>query len=216
MEFKHVMQKETFNETLKLLTNNMINRTLPLTDQTLHLLLTKYPGNIRKKKRRPDVDSVFNHIAKSSATNIDRGIVESTLTELINQKIISNKKTSSGCDSLHRSQKSANNWNIPENSSKNQANLDASQISLKDRVPPVNVAIQDEKKREVEINALRFEAQLWVLESYINCDLSAMNNKLDFFSQCLLKNASCQSNNENKDFETLQDFCSSNLLQNTT
>ena len=109
MEFKHVMQKETFNETLKLLTNNVINRTLPLTDQTLHLLLTKYPGNIRKKKRRPDVDSVFNHIAKSSATNIDRGIVESTLTELINQKIISNKKTSSGRDSLYRSQKSANN-----------------------------------------------------------------------------------------------------------
>ena len=120
----------------------------------------------------------------------------------MNQKIISNKKTSSGCDSFYRSQKSANNWNIPENSSKNQANLDASQISLKDRVPPVNVAIQVEKKREVEINALKFEAQLWVLESYINCDLSAMNNKLDFFSQCLLKNASCQSNNENKDFET--------------
>ena len=78
MKFKHVMQKETFNETLKLLTNNMINRILPLTDETLHLLLTKHPGNIRKKKRRPDVDSVFNHIAKSSATNID-GVLRKVL-----------------------------------------------------------------------------------------------------------------------------------------
>ena len=78
LKFKHVMQKETFNETLKLLTNNMINRILPLADETLHLLLTKYPGNIRKKKRLPDVDSVFNHIAKSSATNID-GVLRKVL-----------------------------------------------------------------------------------------------------------------------------------------
>ena len=34
-----------------------------------------------------------------------------------------------------------------------------------------------------------------------------MNKKLDFFSHCLLKNASCQSNNENKDFETLAATC---------
>ena len=86
--------------------------------------------------------------------------MESFLIELINQKIISNKKTSSGCDSFYSSEKSTNNSNTLENSSKNQANLDASQISLKDRVPPVNVAIQVEKKQEVEINALKFEAQL--------------------------------------------------------
>ena len=39
----------------------------------------------------------------------------------------------------------------------------------------------------------------------MNCELSTMNNKLDSFPQCLIKNSSCQSNSENKSFETLQD-----------
>ena len=39
----------------------------------------------------------------------------------------------------------------------------------------------------------------------MNCELSTMNKKLESFSQCFIKNASCQSNNENKHFENLQD-----------
>ena len=65
--------------------------------------------------------------------------MESILTELINQKIISNKQTSSDCDSLYKSKKSANNSDIIRNSFKNQANLDASHISLKDFIPSVIV-----------------------------------------------------------------------------
>ena len=175
-----------------------------------HVLSAK--DNIREKKKRPDVDSIFNHIAKSSATNIDRDVVESVLGELINQKIISNKKTSSGCVSFYRAEKSDNISNILENSSKKQANLDAIQISLKDPVPRVNNetpqskhVIQNKNKPEEEINALKFEAQLSPLKTYINCELSTMKSKLDGLSQCLIKNASCQSNNENKNFETLQD-----------
>ena len=138
--------------------------------------------------------------------------MESVLAELINQKIISNKKTSSGCDSFYRAEKSDNISNILENSSKNQANLDAIRMSLKDPVPRVNIetpqskhVIQNKNKPEEEIYALKFEAQLSPLKSYMNCELSTINNKLDAFSQCLIKNASCQSNNENKNFETLQD-----------
>ena len=145
--------------------------------------------NIREKKKRSDVDSTFNHIAKISATNIDRDVVRGILTELINQKIILNKKTSSDCDYLYSSEKSANSSNVLENSSKSQANLDASQISLKDPVSPVNVktpqskhVIQNKNKMEKEINALEFEARLSALKSYINCELSTMNNKLDSFS----------------------------------
>ena len=172
-----------------------------------HVLSAK--DNIREKKKRPDVDSIFNHIAKSSATNIESDVVESVLGELINQKIISNKKTSSGCDSFYRAEKSDNISNILENSSKNQANLDAIRMSLKDPVPRVNIetpqskhVIQNKNKPEEEIYALKFEAQLSPLKSYMNCELSTINNKLDAFSQCLIKNASCQSNNENKNFDS--------------
>ena len=42
MKFKHLMQKGNVNGALKLLTNNMSNGILPLTDETLHLLHTKH------------------------------------------------------------------------------------------------------------------------------------------------------------------------------
>ena len=108
------------SSTLRHIANSLQNTTFDLFKP--HVLSAI--DNIREKKKHPDVDSVFKHIVKSSATNIDRDVVESMLIELINQNIISNKKT---------------------------------------------------------------------------------NYKLGSFSQCLIKNASCQSNNEHKSFETLQD-----------
>ena len=108
------------SSTLRHISNSLQNTTFDLFKP--HVLSAI--DNIREKKKHPDVDSIFKHIVKSSATNIDRDVVESMLIELINQDIISNKKT---------------------------------------------------------------------------------NYKLGSFSQCLIKNASCQSNNEHKSFETLQD-----------
>ena len=43
MKFKHLMQKGNAIGALWLLTNNMSNGILPLTDETLHLLHTKHP-----------------------------------------------------------------------------------------------------------------------------------------------------------------------------
>ena len=87
--------------------------------------------------------------------------MESILIELINQKIISNKQTSSDCDSLYKSEKSANNSDIIRNSFKNQTNLDASQINLKDFIPPVIVETLQPKhvvhnKRKPEEEMLKF------------------------------------------------------------
>ena len=62
--------------------------------------------NVPEKKKCPDVNSVFNHTAKSSATSIEQAITK-TIQQII-QKIISKKKTSSGCDSSYRSKKSIN------------------------------------------------------------------------------------------------------------
>ena len=85
-------------------------------------------------------------LQKGLATNIDRYVAERFLIKLINQKITSNRKIISGYDSFYRSEKSANNSDIIENSSKNQTNLDASQVSLKDpvlcRMSAVSIAIK--------------------------------------------------------------------------
>ena len=52
MKFKHLMQKGNVNGALKLLTNNMSNGILPLTDETLHLLRTKHPEMQNAHERR--------------------------------------------------------------------------------------------------------------------------------------------------------------------
>ena len=51
-KFKDLMQKGNVNGALKLLTNNMKNGVLPLTDETLQLLHTKHPES---KEATPDV-----------------------------------------------------------------------------------------------------------------------------------------------------------------
>ena len=43
MKFKHLMQKGNVNGALKLLTNNMSNGILPLTDEIVHLSRTRHP-----------------------------------------------------------------------------------------------------------------------------------------------------------------------------
>ena len=43
MKFRILMSKGNVNEALKLLTNNMLNGVLPLTDATLQLLKQKHP-----------------------------------------------------------------------------------------------------------------------------------------------------------------------------
>ena len=48
-KFKHLMRKGNVNGALKLLTNNMSNGILPLTDETLHLLRTKHPEKFYRK-----------------------------------------------------------------------------------------------------------------------------------------------------------------------
>ena len=72
--------------------------------------------------------------------------------------------------------------------------LDASQISLKDLVSPLNVKtpqpkhnINNENKPEEEVNTSKLEAQSTALKTYMNCELSTIYNKSDPFSHCLIK-----------------------------
>ena len=58
---------------------------------------------LRDKKKRPDVDSIYNHIIKTQASNADRFLIESVVTNLMRENLIINKKTASSFDSFFRS-----------------------------------------------------------------------------------------------------------------
>ena len=47
---------------------------------------------IRQKKKRPDTDSIYDFIARTCATNINKELIEVAIEELIAQNDIFNKK----------------------------------------------------------------------------------------------------------------------------
>ena len=51
--------------------------------------------------QRPDVEAIFKHIAKNKASNITKDFIEGSITKLLKEGKIINKKTSEGLDSFY-------------------------------------------------------------------------------------------------------------------
>ena len=58
---------------------------------------------LRGKKTRPDIDSIFDFLSKTVATNIDKDTLADSIPQLITLKVLVNRKTPNGCDSLYLS-----------------------------------------------------------------------------------------------------------------
>ena len=56
---------------------------------------------ICQRKKRPDTDYIYDFIARTCATNINKELIEVVIEELIVQNYILNKKTSQGLDSFY-------------------------------------------------------------------------------------------------------------------
>ena len=55
---------------------------------------------IRDRKKRADLEAIFDHLPKTEASNADKKLVENILSQLVNCKLIINKKTHTGLDSF--------------------------------------------------------------------------------------------------------------------
>ena len=51
---------------------------------------------IREKRKPPDTDAIYEHLKKTETSNIDKGTIDNIISELINQKILENKKSTYG------------------------------------------------------------------------------------------------------------------------
>ena len=58
---------------------------------------------LRGKKKRPDIESIFDFLSKTVATNIDKDTLADSISQLITLKVLVNKRTSNGCDYLYLS-----------------------------------------------------------------------------------------------------------------
>ena len=51
---------------------------------------------IKEKKKRPDIDSIYDYLSRTEASNIDKVSIELILNELVKENVLVNKKTSLG------------------------------------------------------------------------------------------------------------------------
>ena len=58
---------------------------------------------LREKKKRPDIDSIFDFLFKTKATNIDKDTLTDSISQQITQNVLVNRKTPNGYDSLYLS-----------------------------------------------------------------------------------------------------------------
>ena len=80
------------------ITSHNINESIPSSDEIL-LFKPKIPRAIkfiREKKKRPDLNSIYEHFSKSGASNISKDTIYSIISELIKQKVLENKKSAYG------------------------------------------------------------------------------------------------------------------------
>ena len=55
------------------------------------------------KNKHPDIDSIFECLRKTVATNIDKDTLLDSISQLITLKVLLNKKTPNGYDSMYLS-----------------------------------------------------------------------------------------------------------------
>ena len=80
------------------ITSHDINESIPSSDEILLfkpkiLQAIKF---IREKKKRPDLNSIYEYFSKSGASNISKDTIYSIISELIKQKVLENKKSAYG------------------------------------------------------------------------------------------------------------------------
>ena len=70
-------------------------------DNGIKTIILDRIDKLRRKKKRPDIDSIFHFLSKTMATNIDKDTLTDSISQLITQKVLVNKKTPNSYDSLN-------------------------------------------------------------------------------------------------------------------
>ena len=72
-------------------------------DNGIKTMILDSIDKLRGKKKRQDIDSIFDFLSKTVATNIDKDTLADSISQLITLKVLVNKKTPNGYDSLYQS-----------------------------------------------------------------------------------------------------------------
>ena len=175
-------------------------------------------GILREKKKRSDVDSIYNHIIKTQASNADKLLIESVVTNLMKDNLIINKKTTSGFDSFFRNDAPLNEETMPniiiDNSQDNDEVIidelvfplqTTPQLHNEIDTPSLQNSFTPAKKTESDMSTVKIEALITAVKSYVSCKISIIHDKLTSFCEHINKKLSNLNHRQDKHLESLQD-----------
>ena len=99
------IEKDISNAFDKLKITRDDRKTDDVNDVTLSLFKPKILNaidQIKQKKKRPDLNTIYEYLSKTEASNADKQLIETILGNLIEATIIVNRKTPTGLDSFRR------------------------------------------------------------------------------------------------------------------
>ena len=167
-------------------------------------------------KKRPDLESISDHIKKTGVFEFDKNSTEEAISELVKLNLIMNKKTPQRLDSFYRTSRNdiltcqMENLSAKENTSNSlkieeEINSNAEEKLINSQTPPNgaqninetcppmnqtlstphpdNIMTNDINNPTPRNNAWKYEAKTSALKSYVQCELSALHNKIDCFNK---------------------------------
>ena len=160
---------------------------------------------IRQRKKRPDTDSIYDFIARTCATNINKELIEVVIEELIAQNDVFNKKTAQGQDSFYK----VNEKEVPlpnaspsieisntqspitsdneilEPSEEEPRDFDKTSNTIIDiQTPTLQKSLSHENLRTPQ-DIRNIRVQFSVLKSQVMCELSFLNHLINSLSENL-------------------------------
>ena len=215
---KEPTEKE-FSTTLKKLTiTNDLEKTTEISTLFKPNILCAV-DRIKEKKKRPDIESVYDYLSRTEASNIQKISIELILNELVKENVVVNKKTSIR-DSFRRINTLPNLVNplhtdsCPNNELTITESVNRGESTADNNSPSIHADIQTPLTTNGNISSLtkdsdkafmNMEATFSVLKGYINREISILNSKVDQFVESLKERITKIEKRESSSIEILQE-----------
>ena len=150
---------------------------------------------IKEKKKRPDIDSIYDYLSRMKASNIDKVSVELILNELVKENVLLNKKTSLGDSftysfTLHTDSCPNKELAITESVNNEESTADNNTPSIHHADIQTPLTTNDNLSSLTKHSDKAFmimETKFFALKGYIDCEISTLNSKVDQFIESFKK-----------------------------
>ena len=168
---------------------------------------------ISNRKKCADLEAIFDYLSKTEASNADKELVENLLSQLVNYKVIINKKIHTGLYSFClRTELQSEFWRADDEESQTENQNDVqeenrnehgSSLILENSILPININTPNSSdtmnKSLLSQNNWKVESQVTALKGYVKCEISSINNK----TESLFEHLNKMSSTEKKALEIL-------------